>query len=57
MDFKSMVTPMVANLKKLKGFHQRLVDPSMYHQLIGSLTYLVSTRLGIYFVVNILREF
>lgn len=43
MDCKSMVT----NLNKLIGFDSRLVDSSMYRQLIVSLMYLVNTRLDI----------
>jgi hypothetical protein len=39
MDFKSMSTPMVNNLKKLHDSDtgSDLVDPTMYRQLIGSL--------------------
>jgi hypothetical protein len=46
MDCKSMATPMVTNLKKLRDSDSDLVDPSMYRQLIGSLMYLVNTRPG-----------
>jgi len=30
MDWKSMKTPMVKNLKKLREFDSNLVDPSIY---------------------------
>ena len=49
-----MAIPIVTNLKKLGDFEPNLVDPSMYRQLIGSLMYLVNTRLDICFAVNIL---
>eukprot|EP00253_Pinus_taeda_P002994 PITA_02994 len=57
MDCKSMATPMVTNLKKLRGSDSNLVDPSIYKRLIGMLMYLVNTRPDICFVVNTLNEF
>jgi hypothetical protein len=57
MDCKSMATPMVTNLKKLRDSDSDLVDPSTYRQLIGSLMYLVNTRPDICFVVNTLSQF
>ena len=56
MDYKSMTTPMVSNLKKLHETtsETNLVDSTMYRQLIGSLLYLVHTRLDICFAVNAL---
>jgi hypothetical protein len=57
MDCKSMTTPMVMNLKKLRDFESDLVDPSMYRQLIGSLMYLLNTRPDICFAVNTLSQF
>ena len=58
MDCKSMVTPMEANLKKLhdSAISSDRVDPTMYHQLIGSLLYLVNTRPDICYVVNALSQ-
>jgi hypothetical protein len=49
MNFKSMATPMMTNLKKLSDstFDSYLVDPMMYKQLIGLWMYLVKTRLDI----------
>ena len=54
LDCKSMATPMDANLKKLRDSisDSDLIDPTMYHQLIGSLMYLTNTRMYICFVVN-----
>ena len=45
MDCKSMVTPMVTNLKKLTktAYDLDLVESMMYRQLIGPLMYLVNT--------------
>jgi hypothetical protein len=57
MDCKSMATPMVTNLKKLRDFDSNLVDSSLYRQFIGSLMYLVNTRPDICFVVNPLSQF
>jgi hypothetical protein len=49
MDCKSMSTPMVTNLKKLHNSNtgSDLVDPTMYRPLIGSLMYMIHTRLDI----------
>ena len=59
MDCKSMSTPMTMNLKKLSGAatDSDLVDPTEYRQLVGSLMYLVNTRLDICFAVSILCHF
>jgi hypothetical protein len=56
MDYKSMATPMMKNLKKLSDLtsYLYLVDPSMQKESIGSLVYLVNTRLDIFFVVRTL---
>ena len=59
MDYKSMATLMVANLKKLDETTScsDSVDSMMYRQLIGSLLYLVHTRPDICFVVSALSQF
>ena len=56
MDYKSMATPMMKNMKKLiyPTLDSHLVDPTMYMQLIGYLMYLVNTRPEICFAVSIL---
>jgi hypothetical protein len=59
MDYNSMDTPMMKNVKKLidSALDSDLVDPNMYRQLIGSLMYLVNTRSYICFVVSTLSQF
>ena len=59
LDCKSMATPMDANLKKLResASDYDLIDPTMYHQLIGSLMYLANTRPDICFAMNALSQF
>ena len=58
MNYKSMATPMVSNLKKL---HETActysVDSTKYRQRIGSLLYLVHTRPDICFAVSTLSQF
>jgi hypothetical protein len=57
MDCKSMETPMVKDLRKLRDFYSYPIDSPLYQQLIISLMYLVNTRLDICFVVNMLSQF
>jgi hypothetical protein len=57
MDFKSMETPMVKDLKNLRDYDSDPVESSLYRQLIGSLMYLVNTRSDIFFFVNTLSQF
>ena len=52
MDY--MTTPMALNLKLLSVDLPETVDATMYHQIIGSLMYLMNTRPDICFVVNTL---
>ena len=56
LDYKSMATPMDANLKKLRESASDfdLIDPTMNRQLIGSLMYLMNTRPDMCFAVNTL---
>jgi hypothetical protein len=53
-DCRLMSTPMITNWKKLRASDSQLVDATVYRQLIGSLMYLVNTRLDIRFAVNTL---
>jgi hypothetical protein len=52
-----MATPMTTDIRKIRYLDYDLVDSSLYRQLIGSLIYLVNTRLDICFVVNTLSQF
>eukprot|EP00253_Pinus_taeda_P018701 PITA_18701 len=52
-----MSTPMITNWKKLHALDSKLVDPTLYRQLIGSLMYLVNTRPDICFAVNTMSQF
>eukprot|EP00253_Pinus_taeda_P030260 PITA_30260 len=56
-DYKPMSTPMITNWKKLHTFDSKLVDPTLYRQLIGCLMYLVNTQPYICFVVNTMSQF
>jgi hypothetical protein len=56
-DCKSMPTPMVTNLKLLRDTSSKIVDATMYRQMIGSLMYLTNTRPNICFVVNTLGQY
>ena len=53
MDCKALTTPMASNLKLLSDASSNSVDAMMYHQMIGSLMYLMNRRLDIFFAVNI----
>jgi hypothetical protein len=59
MNFKSMSTPMVTNLRKLhdSDIGPDLVDPTMYRQLIGSLMYMIHTRPYICYAVIAMSRF
>lgn len=59
MDYKSMATPMMTNLKKLNDStsDSNLVYPMMCKKLIGSLMYLVNNRLDICFAMNTMSQF
>ena len=54
---RPMSTPMTTNFRKLDASESELVDPTLYRQLIGSLMYLVNTRLNLSFPVNTLSQF
>jgi hypothetical protein len=54
MDYKSMATSMMTNLKKMSDStsNSYLVDPTMHKQLIVPLMYLVNTKTNIFFAVS-----
>ena len=58
MDYKSMSTSMMMNLKKLSDASADLdlVDPTVYRHLVGSLMYLVNTKPDIFFAVSTLGQ-
>ena len=47
MDCKAMTTPMASNLNQLSVASSKLVDSTMYRQMICSLVYLTNTILDI----------
>ena len=57
MDCKSMTTPMTTNLKLLNDDSSKIVDVTLYRQIVGSLVYLTNTRPYICFVVNTLSQY
>jgi hypothetical protein len=54
MDSRSMSTHMEMNMKLLVDTSLEIFDVTLYRQMIGSLMYLMNTRLDIYFFVNTL---
>jgi hypothetical protein len=54
-----MTTLMVSNMNKLNEYSSDsdLIDLTMYRQLIGSLIYMVNTRLDICYRVSALSQF
>ena len=56
MDCKAMTTPMASNLNLLSDASLGSVDATMYHQMIGCLTYLTNTRPDTCFAVNTLSQ-
>ena len=57
MDCKAMTTTMASNMKLLSDASSEMVDATVYHQMIGSLMYLMNMRPNIFFVVNTLSQF
>ena len=57
MESKAITTPMASNLKLLSDASLEVVDAMMYHQMIGSMMYLMNTRPNICFAMNTLVQF
>ena len=57
MDYKAIATPMASNLKLLCDSSSESIDAIMYHQIIGSLMYLMNTIPNLLFFVNTLSQF
>jgi hypothetical protein len=57
MDSRPMSTLLVTNWRKIDASDSKTIDPIVYHQLIGSLMYMVNTRPDINFAVNYLSQF
>jgi hypothetical protein len=57
LECKAMNTPMETNLKLLVDTPSKLVDATLYKQIIVSLMYLTNTRPYICFVVNTLSRY
>ena len=57
LECKSMATPMDTHLKLLVDASSKLVDVTLYIQIIGSLVYLTNTLPDICFIVNTLNQY
>jgi hypothetical protein len=59
LNYKPMDTPMVMDLKKLSvsSFDSDKIDMTLYKQLIGSLMYIVNTKLDIFYAMSALIQF
>ena len=57
MYSKHMNTPMITIIKKLRSSDSSLINPTRYCNLVGSLMYLVNTKLDIFFTTNVLSQF
>jgi hypothetical protein len=59
LNLKPVATPMVTNLKKLSvsSSDSNEIDLTLYKHLIGSLMYLVKTRLDVCYAVSTLIQF
>ena len=57
MDCKALTTPMTTNLKLLNGDTSKIMDVTLYRQIICSLIYSTNTRPDICFVVNTLSRY
>ncbi|XP_020525772.1 uncharacterized protein LOC110007664 [Amborella trichopoda] len=56
-DVKVVGTPMELNVKLSTHVGDPLLQPTMYRKLVGSLIYLIMTRLNIAYVVHVVSQF
>ena len=56
-ECKAMSTPLEQNAKLYNEYGSKKADGTLYHQLVGSLNYLTTTRLYIAYLVSILSQF
>jgi hypothetical protein len=52
IDIRHLSMPLVTNWRNIDVSISNTIDPTIYHQLIGFLMYLVNTRLDISFAVK-----
>lgn len=57
IDCKISSTPMEKGLKLLTNTDSKVVNDSVYRKLVGSLIYLMATRLDLSFVVSFISGF
>ena len=54
---KTGPTPVITGLKLSKDYEGSTVDPTLFKRLIGSLMYLIATRLDIMYGVSLISRF
>ena len=57
LECRPMFTPLVTKLRKIDALGSKVMDATLYHQLIGLLMYLLNTRPIIRFAINSLNQF
>ena len=56
-DCKAAITPTVMGLKLIKEDNSKDFDPSLYKSIVGSLMYLIATRLDTMHAVSLISRF
>jgi hypothetical protein len=57
LEYKSMNTPMETKLKPLVDTSSKLIDATLYREIIGSMMYLTNIRPDICYVLNTLSQY